>query len=205
APVLTSLDLPFGIKQVDARLFPNASDTLGIFAAPPSPEVDHAWMHISKNMIVGVSGEDMVRLGKSLERSVKFNPEWDVKGGENLYLGVMDVFHQIHCLNMLRQNLITNYDYYWGDIYGFKPPVFRETHLRHCTSILLQAIMCHSDVGVITHIWSEDTPVPNPDFAINRQCRDFDALMQWRDNTDLKHSSSKFINYTAPPGVSPEP
>jgi hypothetical protein len=201
APVLKSIKLPFRTKQVDARLFPNISEPMGVFAAPPSPEVDHAWMRISRNMIFGITERDVLRLHKDPEDAVKFNPEWEVVGGEDLYLGVLDVFHQVHCLNMLRQNLITNYDYYWGDIYGFKPPVFRETHLWHCTSILLQAIMCHSDIGVVTHIWSEDRSVPTPDFGINRKCRDFEALLKWRDETDLDGSFTKFKDYRAPQGA----
>jgi hypothetical protein len=171
---------------------------MGIFASPPSPEVDHAWMRISKNMIFGLTRDDVLRLGKEPSTAVKFNEKWGIEGGSELYLGVVDVFHQIHCLNMLRQNLITNYDYYWGDIYGFKPPVFRETHLRHCTSIILQAIMCHADLGAVTHIWSEGNPVPWPDFGINRQCKDFDALLKWRDEADVDHSFTKFREYNTP-------
>ncbi len=186
---------------MDAQLFPNVTDPVGVFGAPPGPEVDRAWARASRNMIVGLTRDEVLRLGKDPATAVQFSPEWPEakKAKEDMYVGVVDVFHQIHCLDMLRQNLVFNYDYYWGDIYGLRPPAFRETHLRHCTSQLLQSIMCRADLAVVTHVWSRDTPVPMPDFAVNHQCRDFDALLRWRDTTDVKDSGNKFRFYTTPP------
>lgn len=150
-------------------------------------------------MIFGLTRSDLARLGKDSRTAVKFNPEWNIPGSENLYLGVLDVFHQVHCLNMLRQNLVINYDYYWGEAYGFRPEAFRERHLSHCTSILLQNIMCHADTEVVTHVWRQGNPVPWPDFGVKKQCRDFGALMKFRDSMDVDDSWDKFRLYTKPP------
>ncbi|KAK0724198.1 hypothetical protein B0H67DRAFT_466207, partial [Lasiosphaeris hirsuta] len=156
-----------------------------IFSSPPSPAVDAAWARMEKNMIIGLSRDELLALGKDPSAAVKFSPSWPDAGAGEKYLGVLDVFHQIHCLNMLRTNLVINYNYYWGDEYGTTPPVFRDIHLSHCVSVLLQSIACHADLGVVTHVWRSDTPVPYPDFGINRQCRDFDALVRWRDENDI--------------------
>lgn len=150
-------------------------------------------------MIFGLTQSDVIRLGKDPTSAVKFNPEWNISSSEDLYLGVLDVFHQIHCLNMLRQNLIINYDYYWGKAYGFRPEVFRERHLSHCTSILLQNIMCHADTEVVTHVWQEGNPVPWPDFGVKKQCRDFNALVEFRDVMDVEDSWDKFRLYSNRP------
>lgn len=190
-------------KQVDARLYPNFSDPTAIFASPPSPEVDTAWNRIEDNMILGITREDVMRVGKDPETAVKMNPDWGVEG--DLYLAEVEVFHQIHCLNSLRKALIFNYDYYYGEMYGFEAPQFFESHLRHCTSLLLQVLQCHADTEVITHVWHEDQPQPFPDFGINKQCKDFDALLRWKEETDLEDAHRKFRTYRAPPGTVPIP
>ncbi|KAL9481123.1 hypothetical protein ACSS6W_005909 [Trichoderma asperelloides] len=202
SPILNHIKLPFRTKQISARLFPESSDPMAIFAAPPSKEVDDAWSKVSRNMIFGLTRQDLLRLGKDPATAVKYSPDWNISNGEERYLGVLDAFHQVHCLNMLRQNLIINYDYYWGKAFGFRPEAFRERHLSHCTSILLQNIMCHADLGVVTHVWREGNPVPWPDFGINRQCRDFGALMDFRDNTDIENSFDKFRFYKQRPNDS---
>lgn len=200
APLLNLTNLPVGTQQIKAQLFPRASDPMAFAAAPPSKAVDEEWERVSRNMIFGLTKSDILRLQKDPNTAVKFNPDWNIThDGEDLYLGVLDVFHQIHCLNMLRQNLIINYDYYWGKAYGFRPEAFRERHLSHCTSILLQNIMCHADTEVVTHVWREGNPVPWPDFGVQKQCRDFEALISFRDGSDLADSGEKFRLYTKRP------
>ncbi|KAI1410527.1 hypothetical protein F5Y13DRAFT_201982 [Hypoxylon sp. FL1857] len=203
SPVLNFIDLPFSPKRVDARLYPNFSDPAAIYMGKPSKDVDDAWNRIEDNMIFGITRDDVVRIGKDPGISVKFNPEWGQ--GDDLYMAEVDVFHQIHCLNSLRKALIFNYEYYYYDLYGFEPPLGFEVHARHCTSILLQSIMCHSDVEVVTHVWHESTPQPYPDFGVNRQCRDFDQLLRWKEESDLPHAHRKFGAYRAPEGATQVP
>ncbi|EPE07010.1 hypothetical protein F503_03437 [Ophiostoma piceae UAMH 11346] len=197
SPILKRVKLPFHSQQADASLFPNASHPMAIFSQSPGSEVDKAWERVAKTMMFGLTREDVVQLGKDPDTAVKFSKSWNITSpdGEELYLGVLDVFHQVHCLNMLRKSLITNYDYYYGEVLGFRAELFHETHLKHCTSILLQSIMCHGDVGVYTHVWREGNPVPWPDFGINRQCRDYNALMEFRDKHDVPGSFNKFKYY----------
>ncbi|KAJ6782033.1 hypothetical protein PWT90_06096 [Aphanocladium album] len=172
---------------------------LDFSAAPPSRDVDAAWEHLSRNMILGLTRADVERLGKDPSTAVKFSPAWRVPGGDGLYLGVLDVFHQVHCLDMLRRNLVFNYGYYNFARYGLRPEAFRERHLRHCTSVLLQNIMCHADTEVVTHVWRAGNPVPWPDFGVRKQCRDFNALLDFRDRMDVEGSWDKFRLYTEVP------
>ena len=53
------------------------------------------------------------------------------------------------------------------------------THQRHCLEMLRQFVMCHADVGIITHRWVKDFPRPYPDFNTRHQCRNFDSAYQW--------------------------
>lgn len=180
---------------MDAHQYINQS----IYVSPPSPEVDRAWNKISDNIIFGITHEDVVSIGKDPDRAIPFNPEWNL--GSDLYIAEIDVFHQIHCLNTLRKALITNYDYYWGQKWGFEPPIDFKTHLQHCTSMLLQGLMCHADAEVITHEWHEDQPWPFPDFGVVKQCRDFDAILNWAEENDIEESHKRYMDYRPPPGV----
>ncbi|KAJ8123454.1 hypothetical protein ONZ43_g603 [Nemania bipapillata] len=185
---------------MDARLAPNFTDpTALIYAFPPSPEVDRAWARITARSIIGITREDIVGIGKDPEIAVKLNPEWGMP--EGTYMGSVDVFHQIHCLDTLRRGLITNYDYYFGKRWGFEPPIMFELHLRHCTNMILQTLMCHSDVEVVTNTWSEAQPWPYADFGVIKQCRDFEKLLEWTENHEIKAASTNFADYRAPPGT----
>lgn len=116
-----------------------------------------------------------------------------------------DVFHQVHCLNALRKALITKYDHYYGIKYGFEPPLILQTHLNNCTDILLQNLMCHADVEVITHVWQEDQTWPFPDFGISKQCRDFESLLEWKEDNDVIGMERKYLAYRKPPNATQLP
>lgn len=52
-------------------------------------------------------------------------------------------------------------------------------HADHCFSYLLQTLLCHADVGVMTTTWSEQDNEFLADFNVTRQCRNFDAIREW--------------------------
>ena len=56
----------------------------------------------------------------------------------------------------------------------------------HCVEMLRQFVMCHADVGVITHNWVKDYPRPYPDFNTWHQCRDFENVLQWAKDHEMK-------------------
>jgi len=41
--------------------------------------------------------------------------------------------------------------------------------------------MCNGNVDLITHNWVETQRNPFPDFSINHQCRDFEAIRAWSE------------------------
>ena len=41
--------------------------------------------------------------------------------------------------------------------------------------------MCNANTEMLTLNWIEEADYPFPDFNVNRQCRDFEALMQWQE------------------------
>ncbi|KAG6856702.1 hypothetical protein H0H87_001491, partial [Tephrocybe sp. NHM501043] len=94
------------------------------------------------------------------------------------YLVGIDVFHHLHCLNMIRKALhpVWSPDYY--------PPDPREDeeehqgHLGHCVNSLRQSLQCNADISPI--IWRKlENGRILPRFDIVHTCRDFDRIREW--------------------------
>lgn len=47
--------------------------------------------------------------------------------------------------------------------------------------MLRQQIMCTGDIGLVTFHWVEGHVSPWPDFNTWHQCRDYEKIMEWRD------------------------
>ncbi|KZP06292.1 hypothetical protein FIBSPDRAFT_842279 [Athelia psychrophila] len=97
---------------------------------PPSDAVDDAWEALYN---FGVSKIPKSDAAKMLNRTVA------IPGDEENYVIALDVFHQLHCLNVIRQALAP--DYY---------PMLRINHdfdhVDHCVNSLRESLMCSVDI-----------------------------------------------------------
>jgi hypothetical protein len=68
-------------------------------------------------------------------------------------------------------------------------------HKKHCMHMLLQNLMCHADVDIISHNWVHYKNIhqlgrpeaePLADFSIVKQCRNFDSLLDWAKKNSVK-------------------
>ncbi|KAH6877071.1 hypothetical protein B0T10DRAFT_413860 [Thelonectria olida] len=140
------------------------------------PDVDKAWNHITYD--VGdqmISQDELVRLGLD-PTSLKVE---DPKGGQEGYRVGIQVFHQLHCLNLLRQDSYKEeyYTHHGGDI-EVQPEDLRG-HLDHCIEILRVALMCQADVGVYAFKYYDGYKGHWPDFSTLHTCRNFNAIREW--------------------------
>lgn len=103
--------------------------------------------------------------------------------------------HHLHCVNLLRQSLHWNYDYYTARGEGpfVNTPDIVKTHVNHCVDILRQVIMCQPDTGVFGQYWVEETGEPFVDFRTNHKCKNFEDLRDWV----MKNQISKEFAKTA--------
>ncbi|KAI9743513.1 MAG: hypothetical protein M1818_002826 [Claussenomyces sp. TS43310] len=175
SPVLEQMDLPTSIKEVNGTLWPGKDPS---FARQfPNPEADAIWEEMELLRTVRITEEEVLKLGKDPATVAKFDDDfWGF--GDNAYMAQIDVFHQLHCLNQLRKLIYPEY-------YGFEPGKLTHAslwfvHLNHCVDILAQNLMCDANVDLYTLQWMETQGHPFPDFNLNHQCRDFDALVDWR-------------------------
>lgn len=188
APVLDT-EIPLVDRKVAGDLFPadDGTDLLG--RAEPGPATDERWEDFEYQRKFALTGEQVQRLGKDPAKVVKFPPEYGL--GDDAYMGALDIFHQIHCLNILRQEAFKDYYFdgerYHEEMYGPNSTHRRVhsklfwIHIRHCTDMLLQTLMCNADTEMLTTTWIEGEDYPYPDFNINKKCKSFDAIVQWRD------------------------
>ncbi|KAF7588830.1 hypothetical protein BBP40_005184 [Aspergillus hancockii] len=82
--------------------------------------------------------------------------------GPDAYIGRIDVFYQIHCLNRLRMHPKDNYDYYYADTETNNK--YYQLHVSYPVYMLLQNL---------------DNAFP--DFSGNHKCLDFGAVLKWHD------------------------
>ncbi|KIV98731.1 uncharacterized protein PV09_09514 [Verruconis gallopava] len=139
------------------------------------PAVDKAWREISYDMgDQWISKQDMKRLGM---------PEWHLqvdhpRTGERGYRVGMEVFHHLHCLNLLRR---VTYKEYYQELNG--ELAVGEDHLRahtdHCIEVLRHHIMCNADIGLFSLYMVDGDPQAWPELNTNHVCRDFDSIRQW--------------------------
>ncbi|KAN0122945.1 protein of unknown function (DUF3328) domain containing protein [Hyaloscypha variabilis] len=140
------------------------------------PEVDKAWHAISYDIgdqVITNEELDIIGMPKTHLRAI--HPKTGVEG----YRVGLEVFHQLHCINLLRQ--VTYKDYYTklgnGNFAAGEEEL--QMHTDHCLEILRLNVQCNADVGVFTFYLLEDDPLPWPELNSWHQCRNFDKVRDW--------------------------
>jgi hypothetical protein len=175
---LDAIDIGSKTVLFDGSFFNSTS----VYRNDPSPIVDASWSFLNDN-IWPVTASDIRRVHKDPAKSIKIDPKWGL--GDDAYVASYGLVHQIHCLNTLRKEI--HYDHYWS-----KPPSkLHIAHRNHCLHMILQTLMCHADVDIITYEWAyvDDAHTGEreytvwPDFNMVKKCRDFDQVYSY-----LEHS-----------------
>ncbi|KAF2970829.1 hypothetical protein GQX73_g2785 [Xylaria multiplex] len=170
------------------------------FRGPPTPEIEAAWNQIWNLGGVEVPLDGPAQLGKPSENLVHINS--DEKRG---YSGMLEVFHQLHCLNLIRQ--YTWRDYYndnlgeWlneGDNHQFvdlnvssHTSVGDRMHVDHCIETLRLQLMCNADLTPMLVLKDDSVALGSKaDFNVHHKCRRWDRLVAWqRTHTTDKEAS----------------
>ncbi|PYH46214.1 oxidase ustYa family protein [Aspergillus saccharolyticus JOP 1030-1] len=181
SPIFDQLEIPLIRKKMNATLL--EPEPLPIYRQPPSPEVDEAWNRLANIKPIAISRDDVVKLGRDPEQAAKWPASFGF--GSDAYIGRLDVFHQIHCLDWLRREAY--FDHYYGKKWppGTRPSDMHRTHISHCIYLLLQNLMCNANVDIYTHYWADAQLNAFPDFSVNHQCRDFDAILRWQEENSV--------------------
>jgi hypothetical protein len=154
------------------------------YAGEPTPESDEAWHTLLNNMSVRVTGDELARHNQT---SV------ELPGGG--YLAWLGVFHELHCVKMLRQ-------WSWREHY-FPNMTAHEhrhqmVHIDHCLDWLRNAAICGADTSALA-VFKWDEKLPHPMLNTKRvphRCVDWDALM--RSHEDRVVSRDEIVSMRNP-------
>lgn len=139
------------------------------------PEIERAWRAISYD--VGdqwLSADDMSRLEMPISSLQVEHPST----GEQGYRVGIEVFHQLHCLNLLRRvTYKTYYEPLGGEFAGGAETL--QKHTDHCIEVLRLNLQCNADVGLFTFYMVEGDPLAWPQLNSKHVCRNFDAVRDW--------------------------
>lgn len=174
-PIHDLVDLDMKSRFIDGTVFPG--DNPSVAREMPNQAADLTWQEWEEARIIPVTKADILRLGKNPNTAFKLeNSVWGL--GDDAYAANLDIYHQLHCLNTIREIAYGNY--YNASMGNAHSEEIYEVHLNHCVDILVQALQCSGNVNLVTLHWQETQPDPMPDFSINRQCVAFDRLTEWR-------------------------
>ncbi|KAH9238240.1 hypothetical protein K456DRAFT_1826991, partial [Colletotrichum gloeosporioides 23] len=143
------------------------------FRGDPRPELEDAWDELLSAINIRVDDDELTKMGRDASTAVKIND------GEGGYAGMLDIFHHLHCLRMIRIG-------YTLDLYPAYQPMLSSQmgelvpmHIDHCIDELRQAVMCRADVTVLTSDWIDWHPKPWLNFNVEHECVNWDNVFQW--------------------------
>ncbi|KAF6807350.1 hypothetical protein CSOJ01_08235 [Colletotrichum sojae] len=154
-------------EETHLEVFPIQGPPHGKYTGEPRPEVDQAWKDLLQYNNIRVSEEWVHRWGREHEA---------VKLPDGGYLGMLSVFHELHCIKRLYQTLSP--DYYYPNATKEEIATNRE-HNQHCLEVLRMGAACRGDVSIITHMWTDKNSQPIVNQTAPHQCIDFEKVMQY--------------------------
>ncbi|KAL7901577.1 hypothetical protein HDV63DRAFT_395008 [Trichoderma sp. SZMC 28014] len=175
-PMLRDLNLKTIHVKFDSTFYSQGSR----YRKPPSPETDAAWNYAGANFGYILIPEEQASESDLTTNNIHFAGGADqafLKG----YPANVEVFHQIHCLNLIRKATWYNHDYYrkLGADEFRHPDKTLSVHVDHCIDSLRQRLMCTADVGLVPFFWVGDDGGTDPEFSRTHTCRDFETLHDW--------------------------
>ncbi|KAF7595707.1 hypothetical protein BBP40_005151 [Aspergillus hancockii] len=168
--------------------FANAFNQKSQYRGPPTVELEKAWNDLWDHPEVSIPKDTMTHLNRSgsMLDNYLVNPEAEKES----YIGGLEVFHQIHCLNYIRQFTWFLMDKYTEETLptGFNIPLKAlRMHTDHCIETLRLVLMCQSDVTPVLVKWGTmDPPVPEADFNSHHKCRNFEDIAAWNKKHAVK-------------------
>ncbi|KAJ8120607.1 hypothetical protein ONZ43_g2723 [Nemania bipapillata] len=161
-PVYDSIDLGLHETQVNGTFYP--PEPPSIARQMPNPIADSVWENYELVRPIRLTKAQLIRMGNDPSKVSKFEDKhWGF--GDDAYVGDLDVFHQLHCLNTLRRYAYADY-YNVTALNASDANSVMALHVNHCVDILLQEIQCNGNVGFITSQWVENQRYPQPDIRV---------------------------------------
>ncbi|KAI0518511.1 hypothetical protein F5B22DRAFT_644816 [Xylaria bambusicola] len=161
----------------------------GNYTGEPSQHVDASWNSLLQGMSIKILPEELKRIGTA---------SLELRDGSG-YMGSLAVFHELHCVKVLRQGLYK--DFYWRNSTE-RELVLKHEHMEHCLEVIRLSTMCRGDISVIPSVWEYDNreggsgallgPSIRDGRALHR-CVKWDRLQSWAKSRRLDLSDSTLL------------
>ncbi|KAK5993603.1 hypothetical protein PT974_07037 [Cladobotryum mycophilum] len=103
----------------------------------------------------------------------------------------LDVFHQLHCLNLMRKLVYP--DVFPMDLTsGSEEAEDNVYHMEHCYDQLRQSIQCAADVSTIYWEWSVEKKKMFGNLKTTHTCKDFEKIQEWAAEHKLREEFDWF-------------
>ncbi|KAK3317707.1 hypothetical protein B0T19DRAFT_435447 [Cercophora scortea] len=152
------------------------------FQGQPSPELDKNWSNLYD---MGINLIPRGMAAKLPNKTIIFPHD-----EQRRYLVELDVFHQLHCLNMIRQALHPEYykPHTPGPHPGEEDELLGHDHVDHCVDAIRQSLMCNADISVLTWRWNRKQKKNMEMGTILHTCRRFDKIQDWARKHAVYHN-----------------
>ncbi|PLB50807.1 hypothetical protein P170DRAFT_425108 [Aspergillus steynii IBT 23096] len=168
SPALTAI-------QYNWLTYQNDFSTKSEYRGTPTPELESMWESLYQY-------SHLVDLKQPADREWARSPDDSTRIIANL-----EVYHQLECLNTLRQHTYRQTYNYTGfpAFAGTEAQIM--TRLDQCIEVLRTTLMCAADATPYLIKMAPDRPLgEGPDFNTLHQCRDFSKVTEWSRKNGLK-------------------
>ncbi|WDK18393.1 hypothetical protein CGRA01v4_09678 [Colletotrichum graminicola] len=146
------------------------------YRGQPTPEIEEAWIRLWRVPPIHFPENKLTALNKTPAENYEHVSE-ELGSGVK---GFLNVFHQLHCLNFVRQYTYRDaYDYSNVTTFRANKEIVRG-HVDHCIETIRHFLMCQSDVTPV--VFEKDLSRPSgskSDFNMRRKCRNFGKIQAW--------------------------
>ncbi|KAI1310107.1 hypothetical protein F5Y03DRAFT_392539 [Xylaria venustula] len=190
--IFTDVPIVYEYKRFKRAGFHDTKhDDRTIYEGKPNKDNNAAWERLLQVGVVAISREENAKL---------VNGSAKTPANPNEYMVELEMFHQLHCLKWIRDQLWELEEVASGSksLDEFSQ---RTDHNDHCIDYLRQSIMCHGDVTPITFEWNSEISNYLAHHSTEHQCRNFDKIFDWAEGrartglaTDGAHQNlTKFL------------
>ncbi|KAI5458860.1 hypothetical protein BGZ63DRAFT_514270 [Mariannaea sp. PMI_226] len=138
---------------------------------PPTKERDREWESLYEFGLLAISKNEAALLPNRTGR---------IANTEDKYFVELDVFHQLHCLNMIR---MSRYPEYYRNLHTSEADeiltYFDSEHIEHCIDTIRQSLMCQTDITPLVYQWDNNKERMRIHGDVIHSCRNFDRIREW--------------------------
>ncbi|KAF2270618.1 hypothetical protein CC78DRAFT_611502 [Lojkania enalia] len=155
---------------------------------PPGDSLDAIWGRLLSAQNIRVTEEEF--------KAFVPNATNGVQTLDGDYVGVIGIYHHLHCLDSIRR--VIRWDYYGprATEKAIEEGVYTKEHTDHCIDSIRQALMCHPNTAFYAAHWIMSEKGPKADLdstsGAMHKCVKWESLDQWAKERAMSQSTARY-------------